>query len=252
MGTFTSKSAFGVFTFISFLIGGQWVSADPAPVYPGKVIPGGEQTEQTDGEGGSQTRTYKIYYTRDSISKVVAYYEGKFPDKLTENSDRVVFAGPRGSTLEDDAVIVWRNASGLTESDLLDPLEEEVASASAGLKKSGHRRKDLESVKKKYGYLANEAFFPNFSAEDKLAACQDSMESDVNSAEQDQLSLQEKLEGLAKEGRFAEMQQYMSQAEQLTSNTVQAMSASHWDEWVACLDELDSGAFRAGISIRIK
>jgi len=74
----------------------------------------------------------------------------------------------------------------------------------------------------------------------------------VSSAQQDQVSLSTKLEELARQGRFAEMQQYMSQAKQLTYNTTQAMSVSHWDEWIVCLDKIDAGAFRAGISIRIK
>ena len=234
------------------LLGGQWASAAPAPLYPGQMVSGGENTATIDGEGGGETRTYKIYYTRDPLNKVVAWYEGKMQKKSDVGTNRISFNGPRGSSLEYDAVIIWRNDSGITESDILDPLEEEIASGAAGVVKTSHTRKDLEAVKAKYVYLADEAFFPSFSAEEKLAACKEKMGGGVSGAQQDQVSLQTKLEELARQGRFAEMQQYMSQAQKLTSNTTQAMSVSHWDEWIACLDEIDAGAFRSAISIRIK
>jgi len=254
MRTFASRTAFAIIAAAGILLGGQFASAGQgaAPLYPGPVVSGGENTATIDGEGGGETRTYKIYYTRDPLGKVVTWYEGKMPDKSSDGTNRIVFNGPRGSALEYGAVVIWRNDSGLTESDILYPLEGEISSGTAGVVKTDHTRKDLEAVKAKYGYLADEAFFPSFSAEEKLAACQEKMESGLGSAQQDQVSLQTTLEELARQGRFAEMQQYMSQAKQLTSNTTQAMSVSHWDEWIACLDKIDAGAFRAGISIRIK
>ncbi len=252
MRTFMSRSVITIIAAAGILMASQWASAAPAPMYPGQVVSGGKNTAIVDGEGGGETRTYKIYYTRDPLSKVVAWYEGKMPKRFDDGTDRIAFNGPRGSSLEYDAVVIWRNDPGITESDILDPLEEEIASGSAGVVKTNRSRKDLEAVKAKYLYLADEAFFPHFSAEEKLAACKEKMGGGVSSAQQDQVSLSDKLEELASQGRFAEMQQYMSQAKQLTSNTTQAMSVSHWDEWIACLDEIDAGAFRAGISIRIK
>ncbi len=254
MRNFASKTIFTIIAAAGILLGGQWASAGQgaAPLYPGPVVSGGENTATIDGEGGGETRTYKIYYTRDPLGKVVAWYEGKMPDQSSDGTNRIVFNGPRGSSLEYDAVVIWRNDSGITESDIVDPLEGEIASGAAGVVKTDHTWKDLEAVKAKYGYLADEAFFPHFSAEEKLAACKEKMGGDVGSAQQDQVSLQTTLEELARQGRYAEMQQYMSQAKQLTSNTTQAMSVSHWDEWIACLDEIDAGAFRSAISIRIK
>lgn len=252
MNIFMPRSVIATIAAAVILLGGQWASAGPAPLYPGQVVSGGENTATVDGEGGGETRTYKIYYTRDPLNKVVAWYEGKMPKKSYDGTNRIGFNGSRGSSLEYDAVVIWRNDSGITESDILDPLEEEIASGSAGVVKTSHSRKDLEAVKAKYGYLAEEAFFPRFSAEEKLSACKEKMGGGVSSAQQDQVSLSTKLEELARQGRFAEMQQYMSQAKQLTSNTTQAMSVSHWDEWIVCLDKIDAGAFRAGISIRIK
>ena len=252
MNASMSKSVIAVIVSAGILLGGQWASAGPAPLYPGQVVSGGENTATIDGEGGGETRTYKIYYTRDPLNKVAAWYEGKMPEKSLDSTNRIVFNGPRGISLEYDAVVIWRNDSGITESDILDPLEEEIASGAAGVVKTSHSRKDLEAVKAKYVYLADEAFFPHFSAEEKLAACKEKMGGGVSSAQQDQVSFSTKLEELARQGRFAEMQQYMSQAKQLTSNTTQAMSVSHWDEWIVCLDKIDAGAFRAGISIRIK
>jgi len=253
MKTFVPGSVFSIIAVAGILLGSQWAHADgSAPMYPGQVVSGGEKTEIIDGEGKAETRTYKIYYTREAFGKAVAWYEGKMPKKSYESTNRISFNGRRGSSLEFDAVVVWRNGSGITESDILDPLEGEIASGSAGVVKTNHSRKDLEAVKAKYVYLADEAFFPHFSADEKLAACKEKMEGGVSGAQQDQVSLQTKLEELARQGRFAEMQQYMSQATQLTSNTTQAMSVSHWDEWIACLDEIDAGAFRSAISIRIK
>jgi len=254
MNIFMSRSLIATIAAAGILLGGQWASAGQgtAPLYPGQVVSGGENTGTIGGEGGGETRTYKIYYTRDPLNKVAAWYEGKMPEKSSDSTNRIAFNGSRGSSLEYDAVVVWRNESGITESDILDPLEEEIASGSAGVVKTNYTRKDLEAVKAKYGYLADEAFFPHFSAEEKLAACQEKMESGVSSAQQGQVSLQTKLEELARQGRFAEMQQYLEQAQNMASNTTQAMSVSHWDEWIACLDKIDAGAFRAGISIRVQ
>ncbi len=252
MKTLTSMFVFTLISVAGILLGSQWASAAPAPLYPGQMVSGGENTATIDGEGGGETRTYKIYYTRDPLNKVAAWYEGKMPKKSYVGTNRIGFNGTKGSFLEYDAVIIWRNDSGITESDILDPLEEEIASGTAGVVKTSHSRKDLEAVKGKYVYLADEAFFPHFSADEKLAACKEKMGGGVSGAQQDQVSLQKKLEELARQGRFAEMQQYMSQAKQLTSNTTQAMSVSHWDEWIACLDEIDAGAFRSAISIRIR
>ncbi|GBE14141.1 MAG TPA: hypothetical protein ENH32_01130 [Proteobacteria bacterium] len=236
------------------LLGSQWALAGQgtAPLYPGPVVSGGENTATIGGEGGEETRTYKIYYTRVPLNEVAAWYEGKMPEKSSDNTNRIVFNGPRRSSLEYDAVVVWRNESGITEYDILDPLEEEIALGAAGVVKTNYSRKDLEAVKAKYGYLADETFSPHFSAEERLAACQEKMESGVASAQQDQMSLQVKLGDLARQGRFEEMQQYLSQAQNVTSNTTQAMSVSHWDDWVGCLSELEPEVFRAEILIRIK
>ncbi|MFV1956905.1 MAG: hypothetical protein ACC669_03935 [bacterium] len=248
----TIRFTFCFILAFAFVIDSAAHAAGTAPVYPGQVVSGGENTGTIYGERGEETLTYKIYYTRDPLGKVVAWYEGKMPKKSSDSANRIAFNGPRGSSLEYDAVVVWRNESRITEYDIVDPLEKEIALGGAGVVKTNYTRKDLEAVKAKYGYLADEALFPHFSAEEKLAACKEKMGSGVRNAEQDHLSLQTKLEELVRQGRFAEMEQYMSQAQELTSNTIQAMTVSHWDEWIACLDELEAGAFRAAISIRIK
>lgn len=254
MNTSIFRSILAVIAAAGILLGSQWASAGqgPAPLYSGPAVEGEQRSVVLDGEGENTTRIFRVFYTRDTLEKVAAYYTGKMPKKTSSSPTKVEFNGPENTPLEYDAVTVWRPDSGLSEFDILDPLREEMGKEQGGVVNGHHTRDDLEAVKAKYGYLAEEAFFPDFSPKEKLEACKQKMGSGVDSAKQGQLSYQAKMQELASQGRFAEMQEYLSQAQNLTSNTMQAMSVSQWDVWTGCLSELEAKMFRAEILIRIK
>jgi len=254
MNTSIFRSILAVIAAAGILLGSQWASAGqgPAPLYSGPAVEGEQRTVVLDGEGENTTRIFRVFYTRDTLEKVAAYYTGKMPKKTSSSPTKVKFDGPRGTPLEYDAVTVWRPESGLAEYELFDPLKEEMAKEQSGVVNGHHTQDDLKTLQARYGYLADETFFPDFSAKEKLAACKEKMEGGVSSAEQDQMSFSAKMQELASQGRFAEMQEYLSQAQNLTSNTMQAMSVSQWDVWTGCLSELEAKMFRAEILIRIK
>ncbi|NOY86754.1 MAG: hypothetical protein GXP52_05590 [Deltaproteobacteria bacterium] len=252
MNTSISKSVLAGIAVAIVLLGGQWASAGPAPLYPGPAVEGEQRVVVLEGEGGNTTRIFRIFYTRDPLKKVAAYYEGKMPQKTASSATEATFDGSPGTPLEYGAVKVWRPAAVLSEFDLFDPLKEEMGKEQAGMGNGHHTQHDLKALQARYGYLADEAFFPGFSPRERLKGCRKKTGSGIGKAKQDQASLQARIQELASQGRFGEMQQLLSQAQGVTSNTNQAMSVSHWDEWTGCLDELDAGAFRTQINIRIK
>ncbi len=232
---------------------GACAGAGMAPMYPGPVESGPEVEYYWVQEGDVPPRVYQTYKTRDAFEKVVEYYtkemDGSAPD-VSELEAR--FDGEKGSPLQYDAVIIRRSDSGLSEGVLFDPLKKEISQGAAGMKTESHTWKDLDDVKTKYGYLAGYAFFPGFSAEKKLAECRKTAGADTDAAKQDNDALMKKIQELGQQGRFAEMQRLMDDVVGLADNVTQAEAVSHWDEWVACLDELDRRAFRAVIWIRKK
>lgn len=236
---------------VILLIPGECASQAMGPLYPGSFDT--KKEKKIVIEGVAEPRVYKIYYSKDAYKKVLQYYARKMGKKVRESHSREEdFDGPKGSPLEYSAVKITNPASGLTEADLLDPLKKEVGAGIGGVTKTSHTWEDIEKVKQKYGYLASEAFFPNFSPQEKLAACGKKTGSGVKTAAEDHKALQDKAQELAKQGRYKEMQQLLAGLQGAASNTTTAISESHWDEWISCLKELDSKAYRAEIMLRVK
>lgn len=237
---------------ITFAIGSVANAAGPAPLYTGPTVQGEQTSELIAGEGDDYTLVWDVYYTKDTKDKVVAFYEANMAKKSSYDFETTMFTGPDGSPLKYQAVMVRIPDNGIDEGDLFDPLRKEVSKDQGGVGHGGRTQADLKAAMARYGYLAEEAFFPDFSAADKLAACKEKVESGETGAAEDSLALQNKLQELAMQGRFAEMQQYMGQAQDMTSNMQQAVGASQWDGWIGCLDELVEGAYRVQIEIRVK
>ncbi len=58
MRIFTARSVFTIIAAAGILLGGHLAhAAGTAPMYPGQVVSGGENTAIIDGEGGGETRT---------------------------------------------------------------------------------------------------------------------------------------------------------------------------------------------------
>jgi len=221
-----------------------------APIYPGPLERGPEKEEWT--EGVPVPRLYQVYYTRDAFDRVVSFYRRHLKPTST-GVEEVDFDDVAAGRAGYEAVIVRRYYSGLTEQTLFDPLQEEMTAVAAGMRQGTHGQKDLDAVRAKYGYLAKFAFFPGFSAKEKLQACRRQVDSGTDTARAGIEDYGRRMEELARQGRFAEMQQLVAgRGMQESAGMQQAMKVSHWDDWVACLDDLDRHAFRTEIWVRKK
>ncbi|MDT8285172.1 MAG: hypothetical protein RQ767_06560, partial [Thermovirgaceae bacterium] len=216
------------------------------------------------GRGSPELTSYAslTLYTTDSTDKVIAFYrnslnmdpvgEGKFllgtdatyPDKPGHTDSDVWLK-----------VLSARGARDtLKEGDLFGFLQKEI------MVKKRRSEKELQQVKKKYAHLA-QAWYPDFDVDKKLDSCAEETRSNVTASRERMPSRNKEQE----EEMLAQMQQLMAQGRHREAAALAQKSArpgmetsramqqenktDHWDEWLACLDEVDRHDFQTKIEI---
>ena len=248
--TGASILALFVLTLSSVAIGGDQQGELPPVVkkYPDKQL------------YDQQSSNKLTIYTKDDFSKVNNFYrktlrmdpisEGKF---LVGQNVRKL-SGPSHT---DSAL--WLEISNkkydlLDEKDLFGFLQGEITV------KKIHSAQELKQVKRKYSHLAG-AWYPDYDAQKKLKSCSEATRASVNASEKKvpkrnkerEQAMMAQMQALMAQGRHQEAarlaQESIKPGVDLSSAIQQENKTDHWDEWVACLDEVDRHDFRTKVEI---
>jgi hypothetical protein len=142
----------------------------------------------------------------------------------------------------------------LDDEDLFGFLQGEI------LLKKIRSEKDLQPVKKKYAHLAK-AWYPDFDAKNKLKSCSEATREKVNASrnkEPRRTKAQEKemvaqIQQLMAQGRHQEAAALAQGSVKPGMDTGRAIQedneTDHWNEWLACLDEVDKHDFQTKIEM---
>ena len=119
---------------------------------------------------------------------------------------------------------------------------------------------DLQPIRQKYAHLAG-AWYPDFDAKKKLKSCSEATRENVTASKrkeprrdkEQEKEMLAQIQQLMAQGRYQEASRLTQQAAKPGMETGRAMQqenkTDHWDEWLACLDEVDKHDFQTKIEI---
>ena len=123
-----------------------------------------------------------------------------------------------------------------------------------------HTEQELKQAQQKYAHLAK-AWYPDFDVKGKLNSCEEATRSKVTAAEKkiskrDRGSEQEmmaQIQALMAQGRYQEAGALAKKSARPGMEASQAgmeeNKTDHWDEYIACLDEVDKHDYRTRIDV---
>ena len=126
--------------------------------------------------------------------------------------------------------------------------------------KNMHTEQELQEVREKYAHLAK-AWYPDVDGEKKLKSCSEATRENVTAAKKKEprrnkdreKEMMAQMQKLMAQGKFQEASKLAQESARPGMETSKAMQqenkTDHWDDWIACLDDLDKHDFQTKIEI---
>ena len=222
-------------------------------------IPPGVQKYPAKGNVENTSPDMLTVFTNDNSQKVSDFYrKGLNMDPVEAGRFLVgtdaTYKDKIGHTDSPLWLSIYPAGTVLDDKDLFGFLQQEI------IVKRMHSDKELEQVKQRYAHLG-EAWYPDIDAEQKLRSCSEAIRGNVTASrnreprrnKEQEKEMMAEMQRLMAQGRHKEAAELARKSARPGMDTAKAMQqdnmTDHWDEWIACLEELDRHDFRTKIEI---